>query len=293
MTRMHALAALLCGLLAACPTSAQAPSHSAQVLVEHERAFARAAAASGMRAAFLDHLAARAILFRPGPLLGRAWFEAAPASAVLLAWEPWHAEISASGDLGWTTGPWTFKSDSTQSTIDARGECVSVWRRDTTGHWLVVIDGGISHERIERSVEPTLSTLPPRARTGAGPLARRESLWRADDELAKSAAAGSTADAVRQHGAERLILLRPGMPRVAGILAAHDSLAARAETPRMMSNAQFISESGDLGYTYGSFVTTSEAGVDSSWYVNIWRQGETRRWELALHMVMPGAPPRK
>lgn len=273
---------------------AQPPAASAQILIERERTFAREAATRGMRAAFLAHLASSAILFRPGPVLGRAWFQSRPESPALLAWQPWHAELSASGDLGWTTGPWTYRRDSTQRAVDGAGEYVTVWRREGDGSWKAVIDGGIGHSHAAAtSFEPSTTTLAPRARTGSGPLARRESLWRADADFAKAAAANSTADAVRQHGADRLLLLREGMPRVAGLLAAHDSLATRAERPQMLSTAQFISEAGDLGYTYGSFVRDTEAGVDSSWYMNVWRQGDTRRWELALHMVMPGAPPRK
>jgi len=274
---------------------AQAPTPDAHVLVECERTFARDAATRGTRAAFLEHLAASAILFRPGPVMGRAWFESRPATPDRLAWRPWHAELSASGDLGWTTGPWTYRRDSTQQAVDAAGEYVTVWRREPDGRWRAVIDGGIGHAHEPNApvTEPTTTSLPPRARTGTGPLARRESLWRADVDFAKAAAATTTADAVRLHGAERLLLLRDGMPRVAGLLAAHDSLVSRAETPQMLSTAQFISEAGDLGYTYGSFVRGTEAGVDSSWYLNVWRQGETRRWELALHLVMRGAPPRK
>ncbi len=293
------LAVLACALAAIARSTTPAPAQpaptSAEVLIERERAFANAAAARGMRAAFLEHLAASAILFRPGPVLGRAWFESRPATPVRLAWRPWHAEISASGDLGWTTGPWTIQRDSTQRTIDGAGEYVTVWRREADGVWRAVIDGGISHaiEPDARVTEPSASTLPARARTGTGPLARRESLWRADADFAKAAAASTTAGAVRLHGAERLLLLREGLPRVAGLLAAHDTLAARAERPSMLSTAQFISEAGDLGYTYGSFVRDTDAGADSSWYLNVWRQGEARRWELALHLVMPGAPPRK
>lgn len=292
-TRPLGPAALLLVLLAAWPSAAQAPTPSAMAVVDCERAFARDAASRGMRAAFLAHLAESGIVFRPGPVLGKPWFEARPATPALLAWEPWHAEISSSGDLGWTTGPWFFKRDSAQAGIDGSGEYVTVWRHEAKEGWKAVIDGGIGHAGFAPVGDPTTADLPPRPRDGKGPLARRESLWRADADFAKAAGATNTADAISLAGAERVILLREGMPRVAGLLAAHDSLAARAETPAMMSTAQFISEAGDLGYTYGSFVTPTPDGPDSSWYMNIWRQGDAKRWELALHLVMPGPGPRK
>ena len=292
-TRLLGRAALLLASLAAMGATAQAPTPDARTMVECERAFARDAASKGMRAAFLAHLAESGIVFRPGPVLGRPWFEARPSTPALLAWEPWHAEISSSGDLGWTTGPWFYKRDSAQAGIDGSGEYVTLWRHDAKEGWRAVIDGGIGHAGFAPVGEPTTADLPSRPRSSAGPLARRETLWRADADFAKAAGASNTADAMRIAGAERVILLREGMPRVAGLLAAHDSLAARAEMPAMMSTAQFISEAGDLGYTYGSFVTATPDGPDSSWYMNIWRQGESRRWELALHLVMPGPGPKK
>ena len=68
-------ALVICGVLVLC---AAGPSLASDIedLVEAERRFAKAAATDGMRDAFLAVLGKDAVLFRPGPVSGRDWFEA-------------------------------------------------------------------------------------------------------------------------------------------------------------------------------------------------------------------------
>ena len=54
-----------------------------------------------------------------------------------------------------------------------------------------------------------------------------------------------------------------------------------------MSNAQYVSDAGDMGYTYGSFVTGTLAEPDSAWYVHVWHRGPAATWRLAFQVVMP------
>src|SRR5262245_52482272 len=82
-------------------------------LIDAERAFARASAEKGTRAAFLVYLADDAVLFRPEPVKGKSWYRAQAASTSSLVWEPEFADVSASNDLGYTAGPWAFRADST------------------------------------------------------------------------------------------------------------------------------------------------------------------------------------
>ena len=70
-------------------------------------------------------------------------------------------------------------------------------------------------------------------------------------------------------------------------------MAARSlGAAHLMSNAQYISTSGDLGYTYGTFVTGS-AAADSAYYVHVWQRGAASTWRLAFEVVMPIPKPEK
>lgn len=267
---------------------------SPAALVECERAFARSVAATGIRAGFLEWLAPTGVVFRPGPVNGPAAYAESPASAARLAWEPEFAAVSAAGDLGWTTGPWAWRADSSATEDAAWGEYLSVWRRQDDGRYLAVLDVGISHAgpsgppRAPEFLSPAAAP-----RTGRGPLDRRRSLWKADADFGRFAEQSGVAAALERFGAERLVLLREGLPRVLGRAAAADTLRARERAPALMSLAQFLSDSGDLGYTYGSFVTGGGAGPDSGYYVNVWHRGTAKPWELAAQLVQPAPRPKE
>jgi len=260
----------------------------AQVLVESEHAFARDAARVGVRDAFLHWLAPTGVVFAPGPVNGLRANAARHATPARLAWEPEVAVISSSGDLGWTTGPWTWRHDSTLTVAEAWGEYLTLWRRQPGGDWKAALDIGIDHDAPAGAAPALVAhALPPARGAGRSPLSRRHSLWQCDADFAKTAAAAGVPGAYDRFGAEDLRLLLPGTHRIDGRAAARDSMRARAAHPAMMSLAQFISESGDLGYTYGSFVEKGAAGMDSSYYVHIWQRGATRPWELAVELLQP------
>jgi ketosteroid isomerase-like protein len=94
-------------LFAGNPARTGSPQEDALAsLIEAERAFARAAEEKGVREAFLTYLAEGAIVFRPAPVEGRPLYEKmSPDNPALLTWTPEVAEVSASGDLGYTSGP--------------------------------------------------------------------------------------------------------------------------------------------------------------------------------------------
>src|SRR4249920_702475 len=115
-------------------------------LVAAERAFAKRSVEHGMRDAFLAYMAEDGVVFRPTAVNARAVWQPRPPSTATLAWEPEYAEVSASGDLGYTTGPWQFTGAGATTPSDF-GHFISVWRRGGDGTWKVVADIGIGHER--------------------------------------------------------------------------------------------------------------------------------------------------
>ena len=286
VTRRIAVAAALILLAPSARTSS--PADPAEI-VAAERAFATQVRSMGVRAGFLNWLAPTGVVFRPGPVNGVTSYEKlAPGWNGLLEWHPVRAAISADGALGWSTGPWTWRRDSTKSKADAHGEYMSVWRRQPDGGWKAVLDCGIGHpdpERVETTV--SYSSPVPGAHLGSRPLAARQALYQADASFARVAVAEGVAGAVARYATDDVIVLREGVRRIAGRLEARDSLAAREPRAKLVSNAQYISDSGDLGYTYGSFVSGGHAVADSAWYVHVWHRGAAATWRLAFQVVMP------
>ncbi len=262
------------------PFAAETPA-GPQVLVDAEHRFAADAATLGTRAAFLRHLAPASIVFDPHPVNGPLRWQKRPSNAARLSWTPEFAEMSGGGDFGWTTGPWEFRDDSTANEPVAWGHYMTVWKRLPGEGWKAVIDAGCGHDRMPLGAAPVLRALPAAAPIGKGPLAARRGLWEADEAFARIARRDGVAAALRELGAGDLRVLRDGHAPRTGPGA--DTLAAAEGIAVLASNAQFIADAGDLGYTYGTLVG---AAADTSWYVHVWRRGEVRRWELAMQLRM-------
>ena len=291
---MRALMCALPALLLSAPRLSAADADPAAAIVGAERAFAAQVRAAGVREGFLAWLAPASVVFRPGPVSGIKTYEKQPPGGhALLAWTPMHAAISADGKLGWSTGPWAWSRDSTQKKPEAYGEYVSVWRLQADGAWKAVLDCGVGHPAPTRDTPAVTFGAPvPGANLGSKPLAARQSLYQADAAFAKLAETAGVSDAIARYGTEDIIVLREGDQRVTGRLAAHDSIASREATARMVSNSQSVAASGDMGYTYGSFVSGGLANPDSAWYVHVWHRGAAASWKLACQVVMPVPKPK-
>jgi ketosteroid isomerase-like protein len=256
------------------------PAMPAEVaaLVEAERAFAKMSVTVSMRDAFLANLAGGALVFNPGPVDGRALYEGRPASAVLLAWEPVYAEVAASGDFGFTTGPWEFSRDR-DSAPAAFGHFVSVWKREADGRWKVVLDLGIRHDRMDATPPLTfrVSADPdPWPRDAAGMAAARAALLEADAAFALAFARGA-AGAFDQYGAADVRRYRDGAPPVRGREAVMAAAGEGGGGTVMRATEAAVASSGDLGYTTGF-----RGAPVLAWYVRIWRLEENRTWKVVL-----------
>src|SRR5215212_5260081 len=106
----------IAGLLIALAVAVVAHGQSAlQEMVKTEQAFSKMAEQKNTRDAFMTFIADDGLLFRPGAVNGKKWMIEHPVppsdKKPLLAWQPSFAGMSASGDMGFTTGPWEFKGD--------------------------------------------------------------------------------------------------------------------------------------------------------------------------------------
>jgi len=60
-----------------------------------------------------------------------------------LVWAPVGADISASGDLGYTWGTYEFRSqDKEGKPAVEHGKYASIWKRQKDGNWKVALDMG-------------------------------------------------------------------------------------------------------------------------------------------------------
>lgn len=112
-----------------------------------EKDFAAMAAAEGLAEAFSHYAAEDGVISRgknlhKGPKAIRAYFEANKVyTDVSLTWEPDFIDVSKSGDMAYTYGPYTFTAkDSTGFKLEDTGYFHTVWKRQENGEWKFVWD---------------------------------------------------------------------------------------------------------------------------------------------------------
>jgi len=278
-----------CLLAAFLLTAALAAPPDPQTIVRAEKSFADRVRALGVRAGFLDWLAPRASCSAPAG--ARACDLREPADRVARA--P-RVASRARGDqqrrlAGLEHRPVDVGGATARRSRPTRSaDYMSVWRKQPDGSYRVALDCGIGHpDPLKEETEITYSAPVSTPGLGSRPLAARQSLYQADASFARYAATEGVAGAMSRYATDDIVVLREGQTRIVGRSAAKTALAPFEREPRLTSNAQYISDSGDLGYTYGSYVTGRGTGADSSWYVHVWHRGAAATWRLACDVLMP------
>jgi len=132
------------------PTVSAAPKATADMLKQLEGEFMKAAAEKGSQG-YMSYYAEDAVeIPNGGPLIpGKA--NIAKGMGFLddknnrLLWTPVGADISASGDLGYTYGNYEFHSkDKDGKPTVEYGKYTSIWKLQKDGSWKVVLDMGNS-----------------------------------------------------------------------------------------------------------------------------------------------------
>lgn len=123
------------------------PQPTATQLREVDEAFARFARARGAAAAFREFAAPDATSFPMGeaPVHGREAIHQSMLSLPHgeLLWTPSAADISKSGDLGYTWGTFRFQTtDAAGKPIAHHGKYLTVWKLQPDGSWKFVADIG-------------------------------------------------------------------------------------------------------------------------------------------------------
>jgi len=269
-------------------------------LVEAERSFSRTSEERGIREAFLTWLAPDAVVFRPAPVPGRPVYESMdPANPAVLTWRPEFAEVAASGELGYTTGPYELRPRR-DAEPSAFGHYVSVWKKQPDGGWKVILDIGVQHDRPGTALRAEEVGSP--AATGKTGLLSPERLrdeMNAFSPMAASFDAQASRDGLRRFlsksATEDVRVYRPGKPPSIGrahikeTVGAGDGLVAGG-TPDNRARSQCdMAWSGDLAYSYGTFRyfrrDTRKAEMVS--FLRLWRRDASGTWKVCLDIELP------
>ncbi len=261
-------------------------------LVAAERAFARTSLEKDTKTAFLAWLADDAVVFQPRPVNGKQWYSERPATTAVLSWEPVFAEISAAGDLGYTTGPWNWKRRPEELPV-AFGHFVSVWKKQADGQWRVALDIGINHEKPEKT--PTGVSFPETVKTAEREAevdvkAARAALLEADRAFARAAGSQGVMETLRTWATDHVRVYRMDAFPAVGREPAKALLERAPSGMTWEPLGGDVARSGDLGFVYGLAqypAAGAGGGRSESAYLRIWRKQADGQWKVVLDLESP------
>jgi ketosteroid isomerase-like protein len=271
--------------LAGCGGDRVDGSAALEAMIAEEIDFGQRSVADGTRTAFLAYLAENSIVFQPEPADGRAAQEGTPDNGTL-SWEPAYAEIAADGNLGYTTGPWTFEAGEGTDRILIHGHYISIWQVQSDGAWKVILDIGNTYPDPFPTGNPVEKRQAGERVDDADPDAGREQLLALDRSLSSGP---DRIDSLLALADPDIRMYRNGERPARGREAALDLLGltlSGAEEPE--GSARWdpldagVAGSGDLGYSYG-YAGVSE---DSTSYLRIWRRRPGGDWKIILDVVI-------
>lgn len=260
-----------------------------RALVQAEHDFAKAAATKGTRDAFLEFLADDGILFQPAPVNGKKlWSERQPRKG-LLSWEPVFADVSRFGDLGYTTGPWEFRPNGPDDQPVAFGQYFTIWKKQGDGSWKAVLDRGVGSEKafpakvLTFPIDDEESTSNGNFNVVGG----RASLMKLETEFSERSAKKGSLDAFEFYLAEDTRMLRENVAPAVGKGNATVLVSGRQGTLSWVPTAGDVSQSGDMGYTYGTFEFKSgSAEPERGSYVRVWKK-QSGKWKVVMDVMSP------
>ena len=264
-----------------------------QEMVKTEQAFSKMAEEKNTHDAFMAFIADDGLLFRPGAVNGKKWMIDHPPPPAksdkrpLLAWQPAFAGMSASGDMGFTTGPWEAKADIKDEKPQGYGHFMTVWKKQADGSWKFVVDLGISHPQPGG---PQTLWQPPdtNKKTSFKPVdvaAETQALLDRDRQYA-DASKQDLAKAFLAYASPDARLYRTGNLPYIGSQAAADALIQTKGQFTWQPIGGDVSRAGDLGYTHGTYEVADDMKKVSEHgsYVRIWKK-EGNTWRIIMDVT--------
>lgn len=263
---------------------AQKSDGSTKSLVNAEKAFAQMAVKSGTRAAFNAFAADDCLSFSPNPVNTKTYYNSQP-DMKNLSWSPVYAQVSRSGDWGFSTG--RYELDGQEK---GYGDYVSIWKA-VNGKWSLVLDLGTSHNKPlgdfkTEFVEPKDFHKPKFTNekdilTGRGIILTTENTL---DASLKSYGPAAFSGFLNPNAR----LMFPGREPIIGkeqINAFYNQMVAKISFKTTKADKAL---GGDLAYTYGLATIDYKADLRESFhYVNIYELQPDHNWNLILQIYTP------
>lgn len=255
-------------------------------MTSQERRFAELCKQVGIRDSFLAFFDDQVITFGPELRVGTAYLKSRPPnspSSPLLEWQPVYADVAASGDMGYTTGPatLTLHPDDPAAKKVVNLMFFSIWHKNSAGNWKVIFDGGLTvpsplpNEPFRRA--PVMNAAHARAASG------QKELLDTERKFSDSVEKNGFVSALDSFAEPTVRVQRDSHFPAQGIAQSRELLKDSASY-KFVTREAVVAASGDLGYSYGDVSTAASAKY--GYFVRIWRRHRDG-WKISLDMLLP------
>jgi ketosteroid isomerase-like protein len=257
-----------------------------QSLIDAENSFAALSKSTSTRTAFLEYLSDSTILFeREGIVKGKKSWMARKDEPSLLFWWPVFVGISQGGDLGFTTGPWQW-SESHKDKPRAQGYYATVWKKTQANKWKIATDIGISFpDSVNKNREVSIGNMGSVVVEGklTGALNSFLSFDKQYcDQLTKKSVSFLSDYFTADSRIERNGLYPYLKPE-------YNNIKETELKYQFEQSGGEISNSSDIGYTYGSVrIESTQDGklvIETKHFIRVWKKVALNDWEIILDVV--------
>jgi ketosteroid isomerase-like protein len=258
----------------------------AQTAAQAEFMFAEAAKQSGARTAFLNWFANDGVMCTPAVENALETVAKWPEAKDSLEWYPSQSYTASSNDMGYTMGPWTYRSaDGKQEVF---GTVLSVWRKQPDHSWRVVLDCGVHHPKPASVPKPLdLTTQLPAAQPESPFAEWIEPVARAESMFADAVAKSGLPTALKAFAVDDVRVLYVGAQTAETLSAASALLTEKPVGKTFQHVYTNQSRDGSLGYAWG-YVGNSKAANATAAYVNVWRKSSrSKPWKIVAQTYQP------
>ena len=265
------------------PCAASADNSPAGQLAAAESAFAAHSVATEVREACLAAFAEDSTLLRPGPVPARESLRSRPAPPIELNWRPAFVYAAASGELGYTTGPWRITSKTKPAETPSFGQFVSIWKKQPDGAWKVFIDLGISHP------DPSLADAWLILSAPSAASADETAAKNAEKTFSETSEKSGYLAALKRFSAADVRVYRNGHAPFLGREALHRVPDGYAGSTHQIVNSG-ISRAGDMAYALVRIAprradAALALGTPEAHALRVWRAATDGRFELVLDVI--------
>ncbi|PJJ83941.1 DUF4440 domain-containing protein [Mucilaginibacter auburnensis] len=255
-------------------------------VVAAEADFSKTIASKGIKAGFLSVADPEGFIFKPQAIKITDFYKSIDKQPGTLKREAKIARISASGDLAFTAGPYTFQNGKSEDD-KIYGDYVSLWRVDPEGKLKLLIDLGIQHpEPVEQQLKDFKDSNAKPVKESKDPFNGKNIIVDTDKTFNFSLTKSDLA-AYKEFLSEEGRYYFPGFEPMMGTDKILQFINNQAISIAAETTGAGRALSGDLAYSFGKATIKKANIVGHFHYVRIWEVDAKHKWNILLEIFSP------